>query len=179
MTPTRCELLIMSLLRFPTAALAVGLAVSALAAGCGDEGEPVGVATTPAATAPAESTPSEPEAAAPTETEAEADPAPAQPAAGGDGELTPVKDGVVEVAYRGFIIEPEALVVKSGQKIRWTNFDTTRHNVIVKPGAPEEYTGKDFDDGETDEHAFTKPGDYAYLCTFHAASMQGTIKVVE
>lgn len=164
----------MSLPRFPAAALAVGLAVTVFAAGCGgDDSVEPGTATTPAATS---STPTQAPAGGEenqtTSTEAE-------PAAGGDAELTPVKDGFVEVAYRDFVIEPEAIVVKVGQKIRWTNFDNTRHNVIVKPDQPEKYTGPDFDGGETDEQAFTKPGVYEYLCTFHAASMQGTITVVQ
>ncbi len=144
----------MHLRKTSASALALAATMTLLVAGCGgdDKSDSAGSAatgTTAAAAAPAKA------------------------------ELTPVKDGVVEVAYRGFVIEPAEIVVKSGQEIRWTNYDKTRHNVVVKPGAPEKFTSKDFDGGETDTYTPKAPGTYAYLCTYHAGSMQGTITVVE
>lgn len=98
------------------------------------------------------------------------------PAAAASGD---VKSGSFTIAYKGYAIDPAKVTVKVGTKLTWTNADPTRHNVVVKPGAPEKYTSKDFDKGETDTFTPTKPGVYAYLCTFHAASMQGVITVVQ
>lgn len=89
----------------------------------------------------------------------------------------PATGGVVRVAYRDFAIAPEAITVKAGQKITWTNYDASRHNVNVKPGAPQAYTSADFDKGQSVSFTPSKPGVYHYLCTFHAGSMQGTITV--
>jgi plastocyanin len=131
-------------------ALALGVTLTVLAAGCGSGSDPV------AATGATSS------AAADTMARAA---------------LTPVKDGIVEVAYRGYVIEPAEIVVRSGQEIRWMNHDVTRHNVVVKPDQPETFTSEDFDEGGTATYAPKAAGVYAYLCTFHAASMQGTITV--
>jgi plastocyanin len=89
------------------------------------------------------------------------------------------QSGKVTVAYKDFAIAPEKLTVKAGTTITWTNADGTRHNVITKPGAPSAFKSKDFDKGQTVTFTPTKPGVYPYLCTFHPATMQGIITVVE
>ncbi len=135
--------------------LALGATVTALAvgaAGCGSDDNSDSTSAAPAATSSA---------------------AAAAPAAA----LTPVKDGAVQVAYRGYAIDPADIVVKAGTKIVWTNYDTSTHNVIVKEGAPEVYKSADFGKGKSDTFTPTKPGVYNYLCTFHPASMQGKITV--
>lgn len=139
-------------------ALALGATLTVLAAGaagCGSDSSSSDSAATPPATTSA----------------------PAAPATTGGAELTPAKDGVVTVAYKDFAIDPEAIVIKSGTKVTWTNADSTRHNAVMKEGSPEVFKTKDFGKGESDSLTFTKPGVYKYLCTFHAASMQGTITV--
>jgi plastocyanin len=142
----------------PARALALGATLTVFAvgaAGCGSDSSDSGSASAPAAAASTA----------------------AAPAAAGGGELTPVKDGVVTVAYKNYAIDPADIVIKAGTKVTWTNADTSRHNAVVKEGAPEVLKTKDFDKGETDSLTFTKPGVYEYLCTFHAASMQGKITV--
>ncbi|WP_354697631.1 cupredoxin domain-containing protein [Paraconexibacter sp. AEG42_29] len=140
----------MSFLAAPRTLLAVSLTSLVVLAGCGsDDDSGSGSTSTPAAAA----------------TSTPADAAPAQ-------------SGDVTIAYKDYEIIPEKVTVKAGTKLTWTNADATRHNVVTKEGAPEKFTSKDFDKGETDSFTPTKPGTYPYLCTFHAASMQGTITVV-
>lgn len=90
-----------------------------------------------------------------------------------------VQSGTVKVSYRNFLIDPEKITVKAGTTVTWTNYDSTAHNVITKPGAPQAFMSKDFRKGQSDSITFTKPGVYDYLCTFHPASMQGVVTVVK
>jgi plastocyanin len=134
-------------------ALALGATLTVLVAGCGSSGSS---STSNASTA---STPSATTSA---------------PAAAG---ATATNGGPVAVKYKDFAIDPANLTVKAGQTITWTNYDSTLHNVVVKPGAPEAFKSKDFNKGETATFTPKKPGVYKYLCTFHPGSMQGTITV--
>lgn len=140
----------MSFFATPRTLAALSLSSLALLAGCGSDNSGSG-STTPAA-------------AASTST----------PAAATD---TAAQSGALTIAFKDFAIDPEKVTVKAGTKITWTNADTTAHNVIVKEGAPEVLKSKDFNKGEKVSLTFTKPGVYNYLCTFHPASMQGTITV--
>jgi plastocyanin len=156
----------MSPRRSTARALAIGATLTVLvagAAGCGSDSDPGSDSAAAATTA--------------TTTSAAAAPASASASASPSAELTPVENGVVTVAYKDYAIDPEEIVVESGQRVTWTNADTSRHNVVVKEGAPEVFKSRDFDQGETDTLTFTKPGVYEYLCTFHAASMQGKVTV--
>jgi len=141
----------MTLRKTSTAALALVATLAVLVTGCGSDSDSGSTASKPAATTGAD--------------------APAS------GALTPVKNGVVEVAFRDFAIDPEEIVVKSGQEIKWTNFDSTKHNVVIKPEQPEAFTSKDFEKDGTATYSPKKPGVYEYLCTYHAGSMQGKITV--
>jgi plastocyanin len=89
----------------------------------------------------------------------------------------PVKSGTVQIAYRNIAIAPDALRVKVGSTIKWTNFDTVAHNVTSE-GGPQKFASKDFGEGGTFEIKALKPGVIHYECTFHPASMNGTIEVV-
>jgi plastocyanin len=85
--------------------------------------------------------------------------------------------GVVAVSYRGIAIAPASVAVKAGTTIRWTNFDATLHNVAITAG-PVKFSSPAFNKGGSYKARFAKPGVYHYLCTFHPASMTGTITVV-
>lgn len=135
-----------------TLALA-GLSGLALLTGCGSSGGS-GSSSTPAASTPAASTP-----AASTSTPAAA------------------SGGAVAITYKDYSIDPAQVTVKAGTKITWTSKDPTVHNVVFKDGDPEKFTSKDLKQGQSATFTPTKPGVYKYLCTFHAASMQGTLTV--
>jgi plastocyanin len=90
----------------------------------------------------------------------------------------PVQSGVVQVAYRNIAIDPDTLKVKVGSTIKWTNFDEVTHNVISQ-GGPSKFASKDLHMGSTFEFKATKPGTIHYECTYHPASMNGTITVVQ
>jgi plastocyanin len=85
--------------------------------------------------------------------------------------------GRASVAYRNIAIAPPAITVKVGTKVKWTNFDATEHNVAVTSG-PRKVTSPAFNKGGTYTATFDRPGVYHYLCTFHPATMTGTITVV-
>ncbi|MDX6666911.1 MAG: hypothetical protein QOK04_291 [Solirubrobacteraceae bacterium] len=87
--------------------------------------------------------------------------------------------GQVQVAYRNIAISPDKVTVHVGQKIKWTNFDATLHNVIAMGNTSEKFTSPDLKKGGTFVFAPTKPGEIHYLCTFHPGSMTGTVTVLK
>lgn len=89
----------------------------------------------------------------------------------------PVQSGVVPIAYRNITIAPDTLRVKVGSTLRWTNEDSTEHNVTSKDG-PAHFASSNFGEGRTYSVKVTKPGLIHYLCTLHPASMNGSIEVV-
>ncbi|HEY3827883.1 MAG TPA: plastocyanin/azurin family copper-binding protein [Solirubrobacteraceae bacterium] len=91
---------------------------------------------------------------------------------------TPVKSGVVAIAYRNIAINPDTIRVKVGSTLKWTNYDPVEHNVTSKSG-PIKFASPDFGEGHSVEFKMTKPGVIHYLCTIHPATMNGTIEVVK
>jgi plastocyanin len=91
---------------------------------------------------------------------------------------SPVQSGTVQVAYRNIAIDPDAIKVKVGSTIKWTNYDSVEHNVTSE-GGPQKFASKDFGEGGTYEIKANKPGIIHYECTIHPASMNGTIEVVK
>ena len=85
--------------------------------------------------------------------------------------------GVVPVSYQGLAIAPASVRIKARTTLRWTNLDATLHNVVVTSG-PAKFSSPAFNKGGTYKATFTKPGVYHYLCTYHPATMKGTITVV-
>ena len=100
---------------------------------------------------------------------------PSYPTTGGRPSATAA--GVVPIAYQGLAIAPASIKVKAGATLRWTNLDATLHNVVVTSG-PAKFSSPAFNKGGTYKATFTKPGVYHYLCTYHPATMKGTITVV-
>ncbi len=90
----------------------------------------------------------------------------------------PVQSGTVQIAYRNIAIDPDTVKVKVGSTIKWTNFDEVTHNVISQGGASK-FSSKDLHMNDTFEFKATKPGTIHYECTYHPASMNGTIEVVQ
>lgn len=90
----------------------------------------------------------------------------------------PTKSGLVKIAYRDIAIDPDAVRVKVGSTIEWTNYDSVKHNVVSE-GGPTKFSSPEFGEGGKYELKVTKPGVIHYECTLEPTTMNGTIEVVE
>jgi plastocyanin len=90
----------------------------------------------------------------------------------------PTQSGVVQIAYRNIAIAPDAVKVKLGSTVRWTNYDSIPHNVTSE-GGPQAFASKNFGEGGTFEIKVSKPGVIHYENTLQPTTMNGTIEVVE
>lgn len=90
----------------------------------------------------------------------------------------PVQSGVVKIAYRNISIDPDVVKVKVGSTVRWTNYDSTPHNVTSESG-PIKFKSSDFGEGKSFEVKMDKTGVIHYECTLQPTTMNGTIEVVE
>jgi plastocyanin len=86
----------------------------------------------------------------------------AAPAAGGDA-----------VSIKGFAFNPGDLTVKAGDKVTWTNEDSTKHKIKSADGS---FDSDALSQGNTFDHVFSTAGTFAYICGIHP-SMKGTITV--
>ena len=73
---------------------------------------------------------------------------------------------------------PERVSVRAGQRVRWTNQDSTAHTVTKVSGP-----GPDFDSGEvgangTYEYTPPQRGVIKYVCEIHPDQMRGRISVL-
>jgi plastocyanin len=82
--------------------------------------------------------------------------------------------GGVAIKMQNIAFDPKAVTVKIGQKITWTNDDTTDHNVTADSGA--DFKSDDFGKGATFEFTPDKAGTIKYECTLHPG-MTATITV--
>ena len=82
--------------------------------------------------------------------------------------------GAVAIKMQNIAFEPKAVTVKVGQKITWTNDDSTDHNVTADSGA--DFKSKDFGKGATFDFTPDKAGTIAYECTLNPG-MKATITV--
>jgi plastocyanin len=139
------------------------LAVAAIAAGCGSDsssssagyGEPTAAATGTAAPA---------KTAAPAATEQAAQ-APADNAASADP---------ITVDIANFAFAPKAIQAKVGQKITFTNQDSTPHTATATEGA--KFDSGQLDQGKSFTYTAKKAGTIQFVCSFHP-NMTGTITV--
>jgi plastocyanin len=88
------------------------------------------------------------------------------------------QSGTVQIAYRNIAIEPDAVKVKVGSTIKWTNYDSVPHNVVSE-GGPMKFASGNFGEGQSYELKVTKTGVIHYECTLEPTTMNGTIEVVE
>lgn len=88
------------------------------------------------------------------------------------------QSGTVQIAYRNIAIEPDAVKVKVGSTIKWTNYDSVPHNVTSE-GGPMHFASGNFGEGHSYELKVTKAGVIHYECTLEPTTMNGTIEVVE
>ncbi len=87
------------------------------------------------------------------------------------------QSGTVQIAYRNIAIEPDAVRVKVGSTIRWTNYDSAPHNVTSE-GGPMHFSSGNFGEGHSFELKVVKTGVIHYECTLQPTTMNGTIEVV-
>jgi plastocyanin len=80
----------------------------------------------------------------------------------------------VSASIEGFAFAPQALEVKVGQEITWTNNDSAPHTVTATSGA--EFDSGTMAQGATYSWKATEPGTIEYFCAIHP-SMTGTITV--
>jgi plastocyanin len=77
------------------------------------------------------------------------------------------------VTILNFAFGPQAVTVKAGTTVHWTNHDTEAHTVTSNAGA---FGSPVLQPGASYSFAFTKPGTYRYHCTIHPF-MTGMVKV--
>jgi len=82
--------------------------------------------------------------------------------------------GDVAIKMQNIAFDPKAVTVKVGQKVTWTNDDSTDHNVTADSGA--DFKSDNFGKGSTFEFTPDKAGTIAYECTLHPG-MKATITV--
>ena len=82
--------------------------------------------------------------------------------------------GGVAIKMQNIAFDPKAVTVKVGQKITWTNDDSTDHNVTADSGA--DFKSDNFGNGGTFAFTPDKAGTIAYECTLHPG-MKATITV--
>jgi len=77
------------------------------------------------------------------------------------------------ITLKNFAFSPATATVKVGQKVTWTNEDSTVHNVISSDGT---LKSKDLSQGDTYSFTPKKAGTISYVCTFHP-NMKATLTV--
>lgn len=77
------------------------------------------------------------------------------------------------IAIRNFMFEPMALVVATGTRVTWKNFDGEPHTIHSIDDA---FRSGALDQNETFSFQFDKPGTYRYACSIHP-QMVATIVV--
>jgi plastocyanin len=82
--------------------------------------------------------------------------------------------GGVAIKMQNIAFDPKAVTVKAGQKITWTNDDSTDHNVTADSGA--DFKSDNFGKDGTFEFTPDKAGTIKYECTIHPG-MTATITV--
>ena len=82
--------------------------------------------------------------------------------------------GGVAIKMANIAFDPKDVTVKVGQKVTWTNDDSTDHNVTADSGA--DFKSDDFGKDGTFEFTPDKAGTIKYECTIHPG-MTATITV--
>ena len=78
-----------------------------------------------------------------------------------------------KVDIRGSAFIPDAVSVKVGAQVTWTNSDTAVHSVVADDDS---FESDDLGKGDTFERTFDKAGTFAYKCGIHSF-MTGSVVV--
>ena len=87
---------------------------------------------------------------------------------------TPAAAAPGMVVMQGLRFHPATTTVQVGQKVTWTNDDSTDHNVTATGGA--KFMSQAFGHGKTYSFTPRKAGTIKYVCTLHPG-MSGTLVV--
>ena len=89
-------------------------------------------------------------------------------------EQPPVQTAEVTMppSYR---FDPPSIQVPAGTTVTFRNADNFTHSVSVTAGG---FPYLDLPPGRTGQLTFDRPGEYAYVCTYHAQNMTGKVTVV-
>ena len=89
-------------------------------------------------------------------------------------QAAPVETAQVSMppSYR---FDPPAIQVPVGTTVTWRNTDNFTHSVSVSGGT---FPFLNLSPGQSGAITFDQPGAYAYICTYHAQDMNGTVIVV-
>lgn len=81
------------------------------------------------------------------------------------------------VMLRSYLFVPDTLNVKTGMTVTWANGDDgLAHTVTAADGS---FDSGRLGSGSTFSHTFDTAGTFAYQCTIHPKSMQGTVVVTD
>jgi plastocyanin len=85
------------------------------------------------------------------------------------------------VSIKNVVYSPSVVVVSAGDTVTWTNEEELFPHDVTSGQAGAADMGQRFvsaplNPGETFSHAFSEPGEYAYVCALHP-SMIGTVMV--
>jgi len=87
---------------------------------------------------------------------------------------TPSAQGAASaVSIDNFTFAPQALTVKPGTTVTWTNRDEEPHTVAASDGS---FHSPGMGTGATFSHTFSSPGKFDYVCSIHPM-MRGTVVV--
>jgi len=78
-----------------------------------------------------------------------------------------------KVSIAGFAFGPQAITVKAGEGVTWSNDDGSAHTVTFKDGS---IGAKSLSPGQTFTRMFERPGTYEYFCSSHPY-MTGSVVV--
>jgi plastocyanin len=106
--------------------------------------------------------------ASPDTTAAPTGPAPSVATTAGGGSAATTTPTIENFAFH-----PDQIHVKVGQKVTWTNKDSTTHTVTADDSS---FDSSGLAQGKTFSHTFDKAGTFAYHCAIHS-SMTGTVVV--
>jgi plastocyanin len=161
-----------------TSALLLSLGVVALAGGCGGSSSSASTSTSPAASAATGGgNGGHSSSAGGTTSSGSTLSAVTPPKYGSPPPGSPIRSGVVQIAYRNITIQPDAIRVRVGSTLRWTNFDSIEHTVTSRSG-PQTFASGKLSPGASFQIRVQRPGTIHYLCTIHPVTMNGTIEVV-
>lgn len=82
----------------------------------------------------------------------------------------------VKVKVGDNFFDPEEVEVSAGTKVVWKNTGRVLHN--VQPAKGDAWGTKSLTRGKKYVHRFTKPGRYAYYCSFHGSPTGGQRGVI-
>lgn len=87
--------------------------------------------------------------------------------AGGSAQSTDMID-IADFKY-----DPEAVTVKAGAEVTWTNSDEAAHTATADDSS---FDTGDLDQGDSKSVTFDQPGTFTYYCRFHPF-MKATVEV--